>query len=556
MRNSIILLGVFMLGFLTSCFDDEGNYDYKNVDEPIWTESAITMYARAGEITKFRGSPYFAWRVDSLQRASEVTYEWKLEDEVLSHEADFEISTDEIIKRIGMVKFDGKGKNGTFSIIEKNTGVTFVLPIYVTITPSNASADWFVLSENGGNSKLSFIKRVADAGIWNYELRDNVYFEMNGEELVGTPKFMSYANGATNIGAMGSITVVSSSGMYEINCENFMKVGNLEELSFVGNIMDRYDVYSIGGDFGLQTFVRDEKGALYRRMMSKNNLAGEFGQEPMVLDAKGYEISLIGRASMAFKSIPCYDVLNRRVVSIMFTKSGSLKYEEWFPGWGQWVEDGEQFQIAKLASTKSTASVEISGCAEVWDMPVGTKPLYLWYVQDAGHPMVGGEYPVFGMIYNDASGKTWWTEFATDAKTGEVKNGAENRLMEFPVGNLQEGTVFLTRLGTRLEVDKQRYVLYSKGNEIRYIDRNLGFTDHPFITLKDPNDRVTYMAWGAYENYVRLFVGTEMGNFIVYDTPYGEPLSPNPKEICTLNVGGKVVSFKELNNQDSYIDQY
>ena len=127
-----------MLGFLTSCFDDEGNYDYKNVDEPIWTESAITMYARAGEITKFRGSPYFAWRVDSLQRASEVTYEWKLEDEVLSHEADFEISTDEIIKRIGMVKFDGKGKNGTFSIIEKNTGVTFVLPIYVTITPSNA----------------------------------------------------------------------------------------------------------------------------------------------------------------------------------------------------------------------------------------------------------------------------------------------------------------------------------------------------------------------------------------------------------------------------------
>ena len=31
MRNSIIFLGIFMLGFLTGCFDDEGNYDYKKV---------------------------------------------------------------------------------------------------------------------------------------------------------------------------------------------------------------------------------------------------------------------------------------------------------------------------------------------------------------------------------------------------------------------------------------------------------------------------------------------------------------------------------------------
>lgn len=550
MRNSIIFLGIFMLGFLTGCFDDEGNYDYKKVNEPNWKENTIQMTARAGEITKFRGSPYFSWSVDSLQRASEVTYEWKLENEVLSHEVDFEMPTNELIGRIGLMKIESEPRSGTFSIIEKNTGVTFVLPISVTFTPTNASADWIVLSENGENSKLSFIKRVADAGIWSYELRENVYAEANREELVGTPKFMNYASGATNIGVMGTVTVVTSSGMYEINCENFIKVGNLEEVPCAGNITARYDVK--GSGHGLQTFVRDADGLLYCRMMSKNNLTGTFGKESMFLDTKGYRISHLGYSSSWFYPIPCYDALNSRVVSIMFKKSGEV--QEFFPGFE--MEIGEQFYIAKLASTKSTAPVPISGCAEVWNMPIGTKPLHLWVAKWDGHPMMGGEYPIFGMIYNDASGKTWWTEFAVDAKTGQVKNDAGNKNIEFPAGNLQEGTIFLARRGERLGAEKQSYVLYSKGNEIRYIDRDLGYKDQPFIKLEDPNDRVTYMAWGAYEHYGRLFVGTEKGNFIAYDTPFGEPLAPNPKVIKILNVGGKVVSLKELNNDTQIIDQY
>jgi hypothetical protein len=555
MKNSI-LLGIFMLGFLVGCFDDEGNYDYKKVDAPEWNTSTIQLTVRAGETAKFRGSPYFSWKVDSLQRASEVTYEWKVEDVVLSDEANFDMSADELIKRIGMIKFDGKRRSGTFSIIEKNTGITFVVPISVGITPTNATCDWFVLSENGGNAKLSFIKRAwTDGGVLTYELRENVYSEMNDEELIGTPKFMSYAYGATNIGAMGTVTVVTSSNMYEVNCENFMKVGNLEEVPVTGNITARYDVYAINRGFGLQTFVRNSEGELYRRMMSNSNLAGEYGQIPMVLDAKNYQISLIGQAYMGFASIPCYDMLNRRVVSIVFNKSGSLKFEEWFPGsgMGSWVEDGEQYQIAKLCSTQPNASVEITGCAEVWDMPAGTKPLHLWYVKDLGNPFTGN-YPLFGMIYSDAAGKTWLTEFATDAKTGQVKNDTENRYIEFPGGNMPEGTVFL--MCSRPQ-RKESYMLYSKGNEIRYLDRNLGLSDKPFITLEDANDKVTFMAWAVSDLYGQLFVGTEKGDIIVYNTPFNVALSPNPKIIKKFNVGGKVISFKELNNTSTdYKDQY
>lgn len=554
MKNIILLINVFVLSFLTGCFEDEGRYDYEKLDSPIWkTNGAILLSFRAGETAKFRGTPYFSWVGDSLTRAAEVTYEWKLGQEILSDAVDFEMPTDELIKRIGMVKFDGKGRSGTFSIIEKNTGITYVKSIHVEISPTNATCDWLVLSENGGNSKFSFIKRAwMDGNVLTYELRENVYPEVNDEELVGTPKFMNYAYGATNIGAMGTATIVTSFGMYEINCENFVKIGNLEEVPVEGNITARYDAYAIDGGFGLQTFVTDARGKLYRRMMSNSNLMGAFGKVPMVLDTKDYQISLIGQTYMGFASIPCYDALNRRVVSIMFTKSGNQIYEEWFPGWGQWRDDGEQYQIAKLCSTQPDADVEITGCAKVWDMPAGTKPLHLWYVKTGGNPFTGN-YSVFGMIYNDAVGKTWWTEFATN-ENGQVKNGGENRYIEFPAGNLPEGTLFLMCSQTG---KKESYMLYSKGNEIRYLNRDSGLSDNTFITLEDTNDKVTFMSWAVSNLYGQLFVGTEKGDIIVYNTPYGQPLSSNPKIIKKFNVGGRVISLKELNNENTYYkDQY
>ena len=102
---------------------------------------------------------------------------------------------------------------------------------------------------------------------------------------------------------------------------------------------------------------------------------------------------------------------------------------------------------------------------------------------------------------------------------------------------------------------KDPYLLYTKGNEIRYLDRNYSFADKPFITLEN-NDKVTFMAWAALSDYSQLVVGTEQGNIIIYSTPFGEELSPNPRVIKQFNVGGRVVSCKELNDYTSYKDKY
>lgn len=551
MKNNIWLMLLFM-SVVVACFDDNGSYDYAKVEAPAWKDEkgGIVLSFRVGETATFKGSPHFSWNVDSLKRASEVTYEWKLNGEVLSDQIDFEMPVDELVKRIGLVKIDEKAQSGTFSIIEKSSGVRYIKNMQVTIQPTNASKDWFVLSEDGGNAKLSFIRRRFSGGRVSYELREDVYTMVNGGQIVGKPEFMAYSNGAKNIGKVGTLTIVTSENNYEVNCENFMKVGNLEEVPVTGKIKARHDAYVIGGDFGSQTFIVDEHGKIFRRMMSNSDLAGEFGKTPMVLDADDYQISLVGYTQFGYSTLPCYDALNRRMVSLLFYESGDQIYEEWFPGsgWGEWKPNGEQYKLAKLCSTKPAEGMEISGCAKVWDMPAGTKPLHTWYVKFKGFMTV---YDVLGLIYNDASGKTWLTEYTINPSTGQVVNDPDNKNIEFSGGNLPEGTLFLTA-----SAYKDSYLLYSTGNEIRYLDRNNNFADNAFITLEN-GDKVTFMAWTAAGLYYELVVGTEQGNVIIYDTPYGEPLVANPKIIQQFNLGGRIVSCKELNQERGlYVDKY
>lgn len=73
-----------------------------------------------GEVMKFRGSKMFTWETDSAMRAEEVRYEWKIKGVVISEELDFDMPTDEVVKKIGLTRYSNDvGEWGTFSVIEK-----------------------------------------------------------------------------------------------------------------------------------------------------------------------------------------------------------------------------------------------------------------------------------------------------------------------------------------------------------------------------------------------------------------------------------------------------
>ena len=81
------LIGSLLTLAFLSCMDDKGSYDYTKLDEPVWKlregSNTIWVECRAGEMAKFKSTPFFTWQGDSAARAAGVRYEWKVNGVVL-----------------------------------------------------------------------------------------------------------------------------------------------------------------------------------------------------------------------------------------------------------------------------------------------------------------------------------------------------------------------------------------------------------------------------------------------------------------------------------------
>lgn len=560
MKNNIFWFSILLSFLFIGCFEDEGKYDYRDLNAPVWqhldNNANIDMTCRAGDIAKFRASQYIKWESDSVQRASEVRYEWKLNGVVIGEEADFDVETDTIIKKINLIKFDSRAIAGTFSIIDKETGIAFMRKTYIYILPRYASGDWIVLSEKNGNAKCSFVKRLVNPNTQQiyYELDDDTYANANGEDILGKPFLLSMTAGATNISSLGSVSVFTDQGVTEINCENMMKVGELKDgFSTVPenfNPLGRLDAYGgPDGNSGLITFVTSKDGKLYSRQMTKNNLGGRFLSEPMVVDSKGYRVIRMGQARMGFADFPFYDELNRRILIMNFYDSGD-GFEP-FPG--MIIPTGEQYKRFRAYTAEPAPGINVTGCATVWDMPVGTKVLHMAYTG----AVPGGMfvyYAIYTIVYNDASGKTRLTEFAFDANTGRVIQNSVNKDIAFPGGNLDEESCVLTASYSGGYYPKNNYIFYSKGHEIRYVNKT-NYDDHGLILLEDQTDKVTYMGYSVYNYYYYLVVCTEKGKLIFYDV---RDMAKEPAIVSQFDLGGRGVACKELDNinLNTVQDQY
>ena len=181
-------------------------------------------------MAKFKSTPFFTWQGDSAARAAGVRYEWKVNGVVLSEEADFEIETEKLMNLIKLSEYPKTGVNGTFGIIEKETGIAYMVRAFVQISPTNTHGDWIVLSEKGGNSKLSYIKssRNQETSKMDFKLSDDIYFNTYGADIPGKPLSMGMGNNLTNIGVLGAVSVMTDQVAYEFNCESMLKVEKIE----------------------------------------------------------------------------------------------------------------------------------------------------------------------------------------------------------------------------------------------------------------------------------------------------------------------------------------
>lgn len=557
MKSIRLYIILFLFGLLTGCFEDEGNYSYEEINPPLWSDNFNTSspkrmsgYAGDGEVMKFRGSKMFTWETDSAMRADEVRYEWKIKGVVISEELDFDMPTDEVVKKIGLTRYSNDmGEWGTFSVIEKKTGITFPARLFVYFYPPFAPDDWFILSENGDKSKVSVIspRTVSENGknTVNYKLKDDVYATINGHDIPGKPKDLVMET-SRDVSAGGACVILTDQVAYEVNVQNMMKVDEVKDQFLDGAPVDfkiaamrEKAPSSPSFGEGSASFIVTEDGRLFTRMRSANYLVGKYLTEPYYIDAKGYEITMLGHSTYG-QNIPCYDAKNRRVV--MATT--------WREDVGEDMYNKTSVYKTRVIPLKSHVNVPVSGFAE------GTEMLYLSQKNHISWGFTGTSL-LFTAYYNEPGADgTIIGDFGFDNRGATFKYAGLERKLTLPV-KLDASSVFLVssnyRSSTYAEEAKYRD-FYSVGNELYFVQRPDFYYDFSMRVIKfnaTIPSKITSLAY-AFFDLDQLWIGCEDGTIQAYDIRNIN----SPVLLFEKNVGGKVASIKQIGWHTTSHDWY
>lgn len=557
MKSIRLYIILFLFGLLTGCFEDEGNYSYEEINPPLWSDNFNTSspkrmfgYAGDGEVMKFRGSKMFTWETDSAMRAEEVRYEWKIKGVVISEELDFDMPTDEVVKKIGLTRYSNDvGEWGTFSVIEKKTGITFPARLFVYFYPPFAPDDWFILSENGDKSKVSVIspRTVSENGknTFNYKLKEDVYTTINGHDIPGKPKDLVMET-SRDVSAGGACVILTDQVAYEVNVQNMMKVDEVKDQFLDGAPVDfkiaamrEKAPSSPSFGEGSASFIVTEDGRLFTRMRSANYLVGKYLTEPYYIDAKGYEITMLGHSTYG-QNIPCYDAKNRRVV--MATT--------WREDVGEDMYNKTSVYKTRVIPLKSHVNVPVSGFAE------GTEMLYLSQKNHISWGFTGTSL-LFTAYYNEPGADgTIIGDFGFDNRSAAFKYAGLERKLTLPV-KLDASSVFLVSSNYRSSEyaeDAKYRDFYSVGNELYFVQRPDFYFDFSMRVVKfnaTIPSKITSLAY-AFFDLDQLWIGCEDGTIQAYDIRNIN----SPVLLFEKNVGGKVASIKQIGWHTTSHDWY
>ena len=209
---SISLL--FSVVFLTACYDDKGNYDYKDINEiKISFDGEGFLSKTFGEVLELK--PTF--NIDLSQNPDRYTYLWKLNDETREgwDQPTFKWKIDEVVQH----------GNISLEVTDKQTGVVYMERVTLEVVGVYENrCSWMILSDVGGKSQLSYFNTLeydenADTIIASRLILDVYGIANNGAELGSGPialqeHFREKIEWSENI--VGNICVFQESGAVDL----------------------------------------------------------------------------------------------------------------------------------------------------------------------------------------------------------------------------------------------------------------------------------------------------------------------------------------------------
>lgn len=295
------------------CYEDKGNYDYTTTGDDIVVFRLDTMehvrlsWGYDEEIVIEPGYKIVHERVSE----DDLRYEWSIDGKAVSAE------------RILRIEPLHVGRHaGSFTVIDAAREIRYST-IFTLLVTSSFAEGWFILSDDGGRSLLSYVDLV-DASTPGELVRD-VYGGVNGEELGSDPRkirLVAYDGQQTAY----EWEVLQGSGGVSIDQSTMTRVIDIGS-EFVGGAAPAGFVPVDGFQRDGGSIVLSEDGKVYQRDFSLYNgypvaHSGKYGTTPVYFDG-GMEIALMNGfdhfTNKSFGHIPfalLYDRRGNRLLSI------------------------------------------------------------------------------------------------------------------------------------------------------------------------------------------------------------------------------------------------
>lgn len=516
---SIILLISFMF---CSCFKDEGNYDYKSINEPTFDFKLETINGYVGENMKCKAQFFFS-QADSVELMENALFEWKINNILISEEKDLDVPVDDIVKILKLERLPSKSMTGSFSVKDKRTDISHLYKLNFYLKPQFDKGSWVILSKNNGKSKLSCLKWTyfenEDGNhIDKYEIYDGIFKNKNdNKDIPGNPIMIRNYEADHISGSIGATTVLTDEVAWDVNNETFRFAYDIKE-EFINGAPSDLKIKDFLYDNYNNSFILDENGSVYYRRFSKNHIGHDYINSPYVFDDKESNIEFFGSTSVPFGVSYMYDKQNNRI----------LGYYKGYP-------------VKPLKEGTGTSEVDLANLDENKEI--------LMISSNINNIKGNARRTYNGLILYKEDGKNYVYEFVTK------KISSEKRLQiivdktsnyEF-TGNLAEDSKIWSPSITFDLQDFYKYaIFYTNGNELRYFDRK-SKEDHLIKSFDSKITAVkfdTYTSWGdGWGAYKRMAIGLENGYFCLMDMRNEEPVIIKETE---TDFGGEIVDLSVI----------
>lgn len=518
---------ISLFTLLIGCYEDKGNYDYKDIQQ-IEIEAFPSINKTVGDTIRIE--PEF--NIDIPEDASYLSFEWSVGGETRPDDPNWNS------RNFLWVADKLVSSNIVLKITDTRYRVKYMQQGYCTVAGEfDAWFSWTILAEKDGEASLAFFKTeetewssdYSVATITEWKEYDDLYPSRNGGQKLGRGALSMrehYCDDRSNDN-VGQYWIFTQDGATDLEGVGFTKDITLNQ-AFMGGSIPEGVVIQGGVFMKMADIVYDQNGRLYSRVKSDPNLFNSdyFLTEPVKYDGETLEQCepIFGRYTKYNGThTPIIDRKNNRL--LVFMDGGT------YFGYDELKGAGHIFGLPEPTLDQGD---KLPDNYIPLDNFEGYELIDMCYKK-----VTSSELPGFYALFKDATGHFYLEEFALRSYMDAVQ-GVYLRLSNIKVHDLGGKLTQVPSLMCVPPNGATDYVFFAIDNVLYMYDKDTGIWSE-YLRFDAP---ITAMDGDNHYKNMLLAVGLENGKFHVVNIVNAKNRPLEERIMCTTKARfGKIIQI-------------